>query len=211
MRKGFAVLTLALIIGGIVVGGAVIGDQVLRKTVGMGLLDLINFALKSSSTQQNAPSLEDVKAQIGISKYNELSAQRETMIQSFSEASSHISDLNNNTDAVSILNAAFGSDYKINLFSIETLGNLSFKVFDWSIKLNDGKVTGFVNGSPYGSYNVRVQLDQDVAYSLVSGKINPDAVPEWIKRDKIKINPVTEVGRFVNALPQIIKIVQKNA
>ncbi len=209
-RKGFATIIIIAIIAGAVIGGGVIGDKVLKDQIGMGLLDVIKFILGSSSTQQNAPSIEDVKTQIGITKYNQLINEKETMNNQFLTAKEHLTELNNNTDAVNILNAAFGEDYKINLFSIATIGNLSFKVFDWSITLKNGQVTDFSNNT-YEKYNVYVQASQDVAYNLFTGNINPEEVPEWIKGNKLKINPITEVTRFINALPQVINMIQERS
>lgn len=210
-RKGLALVFILLIVGGVVVGGGIAADTVLRSTVGIGLFDIFNAVFQSSSTLENAMTLEDVKAEIGIAAYNNLVEQKANMTEKLASANEYLGDFNNNTELTGLLNAAFGAEYRIFLFSVTTVGNLTFKVFEWSIKLENGLVTGFEEGKIYDSYNVNVQAEQDVAYNIFTGNVDPELVPTWIKDNKLKINPITEVARFIDALPQVIRMIQSRA
>ncbi len=206
MRKG--IITALIITAGIIIGGSLIVDYYLKENFGVGLLDIFKFVASSSNTLQSAKTLDEVKDFIGENQYKELASEREIMINQFNYAKENLDEINSNQEVTDLLKTMFGKEYKINLFTIASIGNLSFKVFDWSIKLEDGQITGFENGSPYDKYNVYVQLNQEIARKLMKGEINGDELTQWVKDGSIKINPITELGRFANALPKIMEYIQ---
>jgi hypothetical protein len=210
-RKGIAILTIVGIIAAVVIGGGVVADVVLRRTLGVGILDIMDVLVQSGATLEEAASLEEVKDEIGIEAYNELKEQKDQMTDTLTLAGQNLDVINENEEVTSVLRAAFGEDYRVYMFSVTTIGDLDFKVFEWSIQLNDGLVTQFrEDGEVFDTYNVRVQADQSVAFDLMTGNASPEAVIGWVTDKKLKINPILEVTRFINALPQVMEIVQSH-
>lgn len=204
-RKGVGVL---FIIGIIVslVGSGFIADTVLKSTVGIGLLDVFNLFIDSFQTLESAPSLDEVQLNISESEFNRLVSDRANMTDLFS--SIDVSVVNNNEEATSILSSVLGTDYKIFMFTVTNVENITFRVFEWSIQFNNGNITRFESGKTFDSYNVKFQIDHEVANQLFRGQVSPEQTTEWLKSNKLKINPITEVFRVINALPQIVQIIQ---
>jgi|GEM_PF-3380141 len=190
------------------VAGGFVADIYLRNSFGIGLFDLYDFLTVIGVTNDDLPTLDEVKPSIGISMYNDLVLERGNLTMMFNLSSSNLEAVNSNEELGSILSAALGADYNIYLFSVQTIGNLSFKVFEWSIKVNDGDITEFSSGRIFESYNVRVQLSHDVAMDLMRGQVQPSNVKNWIQGKSVRINPITEATRVINALPQIIETIQ---
>jgi hypothetical protein len=190
------------------VGGGIAVNAYLESSFGIGLLDILNAILTSGSTLQDAPSLEDVRAQIGITQYNDLLSQKQLLDEVFSSVD--VNSINNNTEATNLLKSAFGEEYNVYMFSIQTIGNLSFKVFEWSIKFTNGSITVFETGQTLESYNINVQFSNSAAADIVSGNVTTDKFADWFKDGLVKINPIFELTRFINVLPQIISTIQSN-
>ncbi|MFA5406209.1 MAG: hypothetical protein WC307_02535 [Candidatus Nanoarchaeia archaeon] len=206
-RKGSLLITIG-IIAAVVVGGGIAANTYLESSFGIGVLDIINAVLTSGATLQDAQSLEDVKAEIGITSYNTLLGQKQLLDDAFGAID--ISGVNANSDVTSLIKGALGNDYYIYMFSVATVGDLQFKVFEWSIGFTNGTVTDFTTGKIFSSYNVNVQFNNEAANDLINGNVTANKMSGWIKNGLIKINPILEVTRFINVLPQIISLVQAN-
>jgi len=202
-RKAGLVMTLISITISTVVGGF-ITDMIMKNTLGIGLVDLYTIVTESTSTVEDAPSLEDVKLLINETDYNNLKEAKDLMDESFNTIGQNLDAVNQNQDVIGVLKAAFGEEYKIYMFSVTTIGNLTFKVFEWSIQINNGVITAFEDGKVLSEYNVNVQVDQSVISDLMSGQIDNTQVLAWVKNNMLKINPILEVTRLVNAMPQLI-------
>lgn len=207
MSKKGSIIVGLVITAVVLVGGGFAADYFLKTNYGIGLFDIFNVIKESSNTLEEAPSIEDVKSSIGIEFYNNLTNQKTEMLDSMSLARDNIAQINNNTELVSVLNAAFGANYTMYLFSIQTIGNLSFKVFEWSIQLENGLITGFSEGDLFETPNVLVQVGQEAAYSIFMGTASTEQIIAWTKDNQLKINPLTEVTKVVNALPQVMVMV----
>lgn len=202
-------ITVISVIGGFVISGFV-ADTVLRNTIGLGLLDLYSLLGDLGSTLEDVPSLEDVRPQLGVSSYESFSAEKGNITQLFNSLGSNVEQVNNNPEVTEIFSAAFGSDYKVYLFTVANVSDLHFKVFEWSVQLSSGNVTSFQSGKAFSEYDVYVQLDHSVAYNLFEGNANPEQVVDWVKQKKIRVKPITFVLRFANAMPQIISLMQRH-
>lgn len=207
-RKGFAFLILGIVIA-VIVGGGFVADFLLRQNLGVGLFDLFKVVAESGSTLEKAPGLDEVKSQIGISAYNDLNSQKDGMVNTMQTAAENIGVINNNTEITTALKAAFGEEYKLYLFSVANISDLQFKVFEWSVQVNNGTITTFQSGMLFENYNVKVQASQDIAYSIFSGNASPEDIIDWAKTSKLKINPITEVTRVINVLPQVMSAVKQ--
>ncbi|MBD3312315.1 hypothetical protein GF352_02570 [archaeon] len=208
-RRAFGLLTIIGVIGGFVVSGFV-ADTALRSTIGLGLLDLYNLLGDLGSTLEDIPSLEEVRPQLGVNSYESFSAEKGNITRLFNGLGSNVEQVNNNPEVTGILSAAFGSDYKVYLFTVANVSDLSFKVFEWSLQLSSGNVTSFESGKAFSEYDVYVQLDHSVAYELFEGNASPEQVVDWVKQKKVRIKPITFVLRFANAMPQIISLMQRH-
>jgi hypothetical protein len=208
-RKAFGLLTIVWFIGGLVVS-AFVADFALKNVLGLGLVDIYNFLIGIEDTVEDAPSLDDVMSQLSPGVYEELSLQRGNISEVFSGLGASVDQINSNPELTKVFNAAFGSNYKVYMFTVTTIGNLTFKVFEWSIQLTGGNVTVFQAGKTFSEYNVFIQLDNAVAYELFKGSADPEQAINWIKDKKIKIKPITFIFGFVNALPQLIELMQEH-
>lgn len=208
-RRGIALLIILAVVGAVVVGGGVVADTLVRQNFGIGIFDLFTAVLESGNTFESAESLEDVKSIIGQAAYDDLKAQKDNMTGLMNAASENLAAINSNADVVEVLRLAFGADYKIFMFSYATVGNLTFKVFEWSIGLSNGTVTTFTDGMIFDSYNVKVQVEQSVANDILTGKASTEQLTSWVTEGKLKLNPILEVTRVLNALPKVMEIVQE--
>ncbi len=204
-RKGAIV---PIIIALILVGGGLLVNKMFKDEFGVSLIDWTISFFKSKSFI-DAPSIYDVKDLISEEQFNNYLSQKEQVNELLNSAKEQISVVNNNSDITNLLRTALGYNYSIYLFSVATIGNVSFKVVEWSIIVNNGTIVNFTNGSILDKYDMSIQLNQSVAYKLINGEVSEDNLVNWVTNQDIKIIPITEVGRFIKIIPQIIDLAKK--
>lgn len=208
-RRAFGFLTIIGIIGGLVISGFV-ADTALKNTIGLGVLDLYQLLGDLGSTLEDIQSLEDVKPQLGVNSYETYKAQKGNITKLFNSLGGSVEQVNSNPEVTEIFSKAFGSDYKVYMFTVANISDLKFKVFEWSIQLSEGNVTLFESGKAFSEYDVYAQLDHSVAYDLFEGNASPEQVVDWVKQKKVRIKPITFVLRFANAMPEIISLMERH-
>ncbi len=204
-RKGVIV---PIIIGLVIIGGGLLVNKMFKDEFGVSLIDWTISFFKSKSFI-DAPNIYDVKDLISEEQFNNYLSQKEQIDGLLNSAKEQISVVNNDSDITSLLRTALGDNYSIYLFSVATIGNVSFKVVEWSIIVNNGTIVNFTNGSILSNYDVSIQLNQSAAYKLINGDVSEDDMINWIKNNDIKIIPITEVGRFIKIVPQITALTRK--
>jgi hypothetical protein len=206
-RKG-AILIIGIIALLIIGGGAVGVNAVLESNFNISLIDIVTAVIDSGNTLESAPSLDEVSGSIDASSYSQLNSQKSALTGAFTAASQNINELSENQELVDMLNNALGSEYNIYLFTVAEVGGVEFKVFEWSIKWANSSIAVFEEGMTLPSYNVRIQADQSIINTLMSGNAGIEDFTDWVKNKKIKINPILETARLINALPQLFSLIQ---
>jgi hypothetical protein len=208
-KRGIGFLSIIIFLV-VTVGGGIAADTALKNTIGLGLLDIFNLLGTLGQTSEELPSLEEVSSQLTIESYNDYLLQRGNITILFTSLGEGVEQLNSNPEITDVFKAAFGENYKVYMFTVANVGDLKFKVFEWSLQLSNGNVTVFQAGKTFTKYDVYVQLSQSVAQSLFEGDVNSDQVIAWVKEGMIKIKPITFVLRFANAIPQITTLMQQH-
>jgi len=206
-RKGgilFILLGLVVLVG----AGVIAGDFLLQQNFGIGVFDVIRFVLESGNTRQTALSISEANAsELGEETYNRLISDKEELESIFEEASDNLSVINENENITKAIMQAVGGNFSAYLFSIYTLdtpvGSKSYKVFEWSVRAENGKITTFKEGEVFSAYDAVVEVDHSVVQALLDGTYTQDDLLQWVKESKIKVNPVTQVLSVINIIPLI--------
>ncbi len=203
-------LAVSITLGTLAVLG-VTGDYLARQYFGVGLFDLLSAIAKSGATLEGAASFDTITPEmIGNETYNKLLQEKNTLVQTFSGIKEQIQEVvNSNPELTESLKNALGENYSVYLFSVYKYGNLTFKVFEWSVGLTGGNITLFDEGKVLDNYNVLIQMDHSIASDVLSGNADTEKIAGWITQEKIKINPITEVTKVTAVLPAIINAIPK--
>ncbi len=210
MEKNLKIILIVVgIIIGVMVVSGLVADYLLRQNLGIGLFDLFAIASESVVTFEEAVSFsEELREEIGEENYTLLVEQKTEMDETFRGIQLQLEEaVNSNPELTENLRINLGESYSIYLFSIYTQGNLTFKVFEWSVGTTSGNITTFESGKTMDEYNVIIQMDQSIAPQVLTGEASSEEIITWVTEQKIKINPIMEVMKVMIILPAIISAI----
>jgi len=201
---GFLILTVIV---------ALAANELFFKPFGISFTDVLELILEfmrpipeDEMRAQSILSMEtaSVVNAIGEGKYNEVIAQKEEMEQSFTAKAAKVESLNNNTQLTSQIKKSFGDKFSIYIFSIYEKDGIKYKIFEWSVVTENGKIVIFEKGNTIEKPQAFVRVKQEIALNFTSGA-SASQITKWVSGGKIKISPARLIAKTIPLIPAILK------
>lgn len=195
----------------ILITGGFIANYFLNSMFGMSLFDILSFILSSSNTNEaNVVTLDSVKSEMGLETYNELLDNQNDLIELFNISKSGIDEINENVNFTKLLNESLSDNYSMYLLITSNFNNQILKIFDYTIKVDNGNIIYFDEGNNFKDYSMIVEMDNSLFVRLLNGEIDETSIQTFVKEKQLKINPITEITKLINIIPKLMDLINSN-
>jgi len=159
----------------------------------------------ASQDDEGLAGFDDVnRTLIGNDTYDSLSNDKRQMEDAFEYARPMIGAFNNDTGLADTLAEALGHTYVVYIYSI-VREPIEFKVFEWTIEFEDGRIVEFEPGKTVSDPNVEFMADHSIVGELLAQNYNQSSIISWVQQGKIIVSPVSEIGRVLQVLPAVLE------